>query len=163
MVESRAPVSPCSGSSVFSTAATAPPPAAADAATTLYGAVLLSHDNCDRNRVTPDNLGIIGTRTQGQTWRVTMATKSSFLISAGSMKSWDQFGCQFLGGCFISLIATLCPSLKISQVNDTQKMCSHLQKPSMVFVNTCTVQIDLFVLFLQKVATSERLYQQILH
>lgn len=57
-----------------------PPPAAADVATTLYW-VLLSHDNCDRNRVTPDNLGIIDTRhahtlPRGQTWRVT--TVSSF-------------------------------------------------------------------------------------
>lgn len=39
-----------------------PPPAAADVAATLYAAVLLSHDNCDRNRVTPDNLGIIDTQ-----------------------------------------------------------------------------------------------------
>lgn len=58
-----------------------PPLAAADVATTLNKAFLLSHDNCNRKRMTSDNLGIIDTQqaqAQGQTWHITMATVLSF-------------------------------------------------------------------------------------
>lgn len=86
-----------------------PLPPAADVATTLYWAILLSYDNCDRNRVTTHNLAIIETTRMHTHTRTNLAchygNRVIILISAGSV-SWEQFGAS-LGGCFISLIPTL--------------------------------------------------------